>query len=187
VRLNLDLSSSDVTVTSMTVIASGYAHRGDPSAFEVGPTGLVYDSTADALYVASTADNAVFSVQNPRTRPGSGGKGTVIYSDAVHLHGPLAMAEAPNGDLIVANSDVINSNSVLPSEYVEFTKQGRFIAQLSIDPAQGGSFGLAVTNNGHESFLAAVDDNTATLIVWRKPLCSMASAVESPRPVDPPG
>src|ERR1700751_5618590 len=65
VRLNLDVSSSGVTVTSTTVIASGYAHRGDPAAFEVGPTGLVYDSTADVLYVAATADNAVFSVQNP--------------------------------------------------------------------------------------------------------------------------
>jgi hypothetical protein len=169
VRLNLDVSSSDVTVTSTTVIASGYAHRGDPAAFEVGPTGLVFDPTADVLYVASTADNAVFSVQNPRTRNSSGGKGTVIYSDAVHLHGPLAMAAAPNGDLIVANSDVINSNPGLASEYVEFTKQGRFISELSIDPAQGGSFGLAVNAETQNSFLAAVDDNTATLILWRMP------------------
>ena len=169
VRVNLDVSSSDVTVTSTTVIASGYAHRGDSAAFEVGPTGLVYDSTADVLYVASTADNAVFSVQNPRTRNSSGGKGAVIYSDAVHLHGPLAMAEAPNGDLIVANSDVINSNPDLPSEYVEFTKQGRFITQFSIDPAQGGSFGLAVIAKTQASLLAAVDDNTATLILWRMP------------------
>ena len=160
-------------MTSTTVIASGYAHRGDPSAFEVGPTGLVYDPTADVLYVASTADNAVFSVQNPRTRPGSAGKGTVIYSDAVHLHGPLAMAEAPNGDLIVANSDVINSNPALPSEYVEFTKQGGFISELSIDPAQGGSFGLAVNAKPQESFLAAVDDNTATLILWRIPVADI--------------
>jgi hypothetical protein len=169
VRLNLDVSSSDVTVTSTTVIASGYAHRGDPAAFEVGPTGLVYDPTADVLYVASTADNAVFSVQNPRTRSSSAGKGPVIYSDAVHLHGPLALAEAPNGDLIVSNSDVINSNPGLPSEYVEFTKQGRFITQLSIDPAEGGSFGLAVNAKTHQSFFAAVDDNTATLILWRMP------------------
>ena len=169
VRLNLDVSSSDVTVTSTTVIASGYAHRGDPAAFEVGPTGLVYDPTADVLYVASTADNAVFSVPNPTTRNSSGGKGTVIYSDAVHLHGPLAMAAAPNGDLIVANSDVINSNPGLASEYVEFTKQGRFISELSIDPAQGGSFGLAVNAETQNSFLAAVDDNTATLILWRMP------------------
>jgi hypothetical protein len=170
VRLNLNVTSTGVTVTSTTVIASGYAHRGDPSAFEVGPTGLVYDPILDVLYVASTEDNAVFAVQNAGTRTSSGGKGAVIYSDAVHLHGPLAMGQAPNGDLLVANSDVINSNPQLPSEYVEFTKQGQFIAQLSIDPAQGGSFGLAVNVKTGESFFAAVDDNTATLILWRMPL-----------------
>ena len=174
VRLNLDVSSGGVTVTSTTVIASGYPHRGDPAAFEVGPTGLVYDPITDLLYVASTVDNAVFSVQNPRTRNSSGGKGTLVYTDATHLHGPLAMAQAPNGHLIVSNSDVINPNPHLPSEYVEFTKQGHFVAQLSIDPAEGGSFGLAVNvttvNIGEvESFFAAVDDNTATLIVWRMP------------------
>lgn len=170
VRLNLDVSSGGVTVTSATVIASGYPHRGDPAAFEVGPTGLVYDPTTDLLYVASTVDNAVFSVQNPRTRSNSGGKGTLVYTDATYLHGPLAMAEAPNGHLIVANSDVINSNPQLPSEYVEFTKQGQFVAQLRIDPAQGGSFGLAVNVTATEQFLAAVNDNAGTLILWRKPL-----------------
>jgi hypothetical protein len=174
VRLNLDVSSSDVTVTSTTVIASGYPHRGDPAAFEVGPTGLVYDPITDLLYVASTVDNAVFSVQNPRTRNSSGGKGTLVYTDANHLHGPLAMAQAPNDHLIVANSDVINPNPHLPSEYVEFTKQGHFVSQLSIDAAEGGSFGLAVyvrTVNiaPRESFFAAVNDNAATLIVWRMP------------------
>jgi hypothetical protein len=166
VRLNLDVSSTGVTVTSTTVIASGYAHRGDPAAFEVGPTGLVYDSTTDVLYVSSTADNAVFSIQNPRMRNSSGGKGAVVYSDAVHLHGPLAMAAAPNGHLIVSNSDVINSNPHLPSEYVEFTKQGQFVSQISIDPAQGGAFGLAINSNAQESVFDAVDDNTGTLIVW---------------------
>jgi hypothetical protein len=119
--------------------------------------------------VASTEDNAVFAVQEAATRGNTGSRGTVIYSDATHLHGPLAMAEAPNGHLLVSNSDVINPNPHLPSEYVEFTKQGQFITQLSIDPAQGGSFGLAVNSNGQESFLAAVDDNTATLIAWRMP------------------
>ena len=84
------------------------------------------------------------------------------------------MAQAPNGHLIVSNSDVINPNPHLPSEYVEFTKQGHFVTQLSIDPAEGGSFGLAVNVRTVnitevESFFAAVDDNTATLIVWRMP------------------
>jgi hypothetical protein len=172
VRLELSVASNGVTVTNTTVIASGYHHRGDPAAFEVGPTGLVYDSGPDVLYVASTEDNAVFAVQQAGTRTGSGGTGTIIYSDAVHLHGSLAMAEAPNGHLLVSNSDVINSDPNQPSEIVEFTKSGQFVKQLSVDPAQGGSFGLAVRANRQTgtTLFAAVDDNTATLTVYTLPL-----------------
>ncbi len=170
VRLNLNVAPNGVTVTSTTVIASGYQHRGDPVAFEVGPTGLVYDPALDVLYVASTEDNAVFAVQNAAMRHNSGGTGTVIYTDAVHLHGALAMAEAPNGDLLVSNSDVINPDPNQPSEIVEFTIQGQFIKQLSVNPAQGGSFGLAVNVNGGTAFFAAVDDNTATLTIWKIPV-----------------
>jgi hypothetical protein len=172
VRLKLDVASNGVTVTNITVIASGYPHRGDPVAFEVGPTGLVYDREQDVLYVASTEDNAVFAVHHAATRTGAGGKGTIIYTDATHLHGPLAMAEAPNGHLLVSNSDVINPDPNQPSEIVEFTKQGQFIKQLSVDPAQGGSFGLAVKANQENAFFAAVDDNTSSLTVWTIPLSS---------------
>jgi hypothetical protein len=168
-RLNLNVTMSGVTVTNETVIASGYQHMGDPAAFEVGPTGLVYDPTLDVLYVAATADNAVFAVHHAATGRG-GGKGTLIYSDTVHLHGPLGMAEAPNGHLLVSNNDTINPDPNQPSEIVEFTIQGQFIKQLSVNPAQGGSFGLAVNVNQNTSFFAAVDDNTATLTIWNIPL-----------------
>ena len=172
VRLSLSVSSTGVTVTNTTVIASGYRHRGDPAAFEVGPTGLVYDAGSDILYVAATADNAVYAVAQAGSRTSSAGTGTVIYSDSLHLHGPLGMALAPNGDLLVTNSDVINSDPNQPSEVVEFTITGEFVKQLSMDPAQGGSFGLAVSINSQAStsVLASVDDNTATLVIWNFPL-----------------
>jgi hypothetical protein len=80
------------------------------------------------------------------------------------------MAKAPNGDLLVSNSDVINSDPNQPSEIVEFTIQGQFVKQLSVDPAQGGSFGLAVNVNAGTAFFAAVDDNTATLTIFKIPL-----------------
>ncbi len=169
-RLDLNVSAAGVMVTNMTEIASGYRHRGDPAAFEVGPTGLVFDRTKDLLYVASTDDNAVFAIDDAAMRHDSEGRGRVIYTDPVHLHGPLGMAEAPNGHLLVANSDVINSNPNLPSEIVEFTKQGTFVRELSVDPAQGGSFGLSVNVDDQTSFFAAVDDNTATLTIWTIPL-----------------
>ena len=99
-------------------------------------------------------------------RQTSGGLGTVIYQDNVHLHGALALAQAPNGHLLVTNNDGINPDPNQPSEIVEFTKDGRFVKQLSVDPAQGGSFGLAVRTTEDKAILAAVNDNAATLIIW---------------------
>src|SRR4029077_2558502 len=123
-------------------------------------------------YVSSTEDNTVFAIPHAATRTGTPGTGAIIYRDGVHLHGALGMAEAPNGHLLVSNSDVLNADSEQPSEIVEFTKQGQFVKQLSVDPAQGGSFGLAVSTNlqTQTALLAAVDDNTATLTVWTLPV-----------------
>jgi hypothetical protein len=73
----------------------------------------------------------------------------VIYSDTVHLHGPLDLAFAPNGDLVVANSDGSNADPNQPSELVEFTTQGKFVAQFSLDPNNGGAFGLAIQKLGN--------------------------------------
>ncbi|HWN49005.1 MAG TPA: hypothetical protein VNO18_04130 [Xanthobacteraceae bacterium] len=42
----------------------GYAHRFDPAALVLGPTGLAYDKATDTLYVASTADNKIFAVSH---------------------------------------------------------------------------------------------------------------------------
>jgi hypothetical protein len=77
---------------------------------------------------------------------------------------------APNGDLITSNADVINSDPNQPSELVEFTREGRFVKQLSMDPAQGGSFGIGLVTAGDGTIrLGAVDDNAATLTIWTLP------------------
>ncbi len=54
------------------------------------------------------------------------------------------MVLAPDGHLLVSNSDGINSDPNQPSEIVEFTVNGQFVGQLSVDPAQGGPFGLNI-------------------------------------------
>jgi hypothetical protein len=169
VRLDLKVAAGSVTIAKATTIASGYMHRCDPAALVVGPTGLVYDPARDTLYVAATEDNKVFAVRHAATTSHDGGTGHVIYEDNTHLHGPLGMALAPNGDLLVANSDVINPDANQPSEIVEFTVEGRFVKQLSVDPAQGGSFGLAVAVSGGTARFAAVDDVTGTLLIWTLP------------------
>jgi hypothetical protein len=166
-RLNLSVSATTVTVVSATRIATGYTVKANPAAFVFGPTGLVYDPATDILYVASTADNAVFAVENAGSRTTSGGQGTRIFHDETALRGPLGMAQAPNGNLIVANGDGVNGDPTHPSEYVEFTKTGDFVGQFNVDDAQGGAFGIAVgTGSGGAPRLAVVDDNAPDLNIF---------------------
>lgn len=166
VRFDLSVNMLGVTLTHTTQIASGYTHMCDPTTFVDAPTGLVYDSKKDILYVASTADNAVYAVSNAAGRQSDSGIGALIYTDNVHLHGPLGMAMAPNGHLLASNNDVINSDPKQPSEIVEFTIEGKFVKQISVDPAQGGSFGLAVQTTEDTAKLAAVDDATNLFLIW---------------------
>jgi hypothetical protein len=170
VRFALHVTSSGVSVKNVTQIASGYLHQCDPVTFVDAPTGLVYDADRDVLYVASSADNAVFAVANAAYTEKDHGTGRVIYQDSVHLHGPLGMIMAPNGHLIVANNDAINPDPNQPSEIVEFTIGGKFVKEISVDPNFGGSFGLAVMTKGDTARFAAVDDNVPDLLIWTLPL-----------------
>jgi hypothetical protein len=169
IRLDARVVPGGLTILSHTQIASGYMHRCDPAALVVGPTGLVYDPSLDVLYVASTEDNKIFAVRHAASTAHDGGTGHLVYEDSTHLHGPLGMAQAPNGDLLVANSDVINSDPNQPSEIVEFTVSGHFVKQLSVDPAQGGSFGLAVASGRGGTRFAYVDDAANTLTIFTLP------------------
>ncbi|MGH8777618.1 hypothetical protein [Paraburkholderia sp.] len=170
VRLDVAIDSSGVHLLKSTRVASGYPFRGDPAALVVGPTGLAYDPQRDVLYVASTVDNAIFAVFGAGNSQHDGGKGVLIYADNKHLHGPLALALGPNGHLFTANGDAINPDSKRPSEITEFTPQGRFVAQLSIDPQPGGAFGLAFSQPRDDSArFAAVDDNVPNITTWTLP------------------
>jgi hypothetical protein len=161
-RLNITVKKGMPTVTSMTQIGSGYMHRTDPNALVIGPTGLVFDPAKKLLYVASTGDNEIFSIANADTTSGDNGTGNVVYSDSTHLHGPLGMAMAPNGDLLATQGDAVNPDPAHNSEIVEFTPSGTFVDELQVDTAVGAAFGLAVSNGK----LAAVDDNTNTLGIF---------------------
>lgn len=167
VRLNFNVTSSGLTLTSSTVVASGYTHRADPDALFVAPTGLVYDASRDVLYVASSGDNAVYAVSRAMERGGSSGIGALVYADNVHLHGALAMVMAPNGHLVVSNNDVVNGDTTQTSEIVEFTTSGRFVKELQMDTQPGGAFGMAVRMSSDGSVFAAVDDVNSTVSIWR--------------------
>ena len=164
-RIDLSLPDSEtVNVTGATQIASGYIHRKDPAALVLGPTGLFYDAVADVLYVASTADNAIFKVPYAGTIGPSSGTGKLVFTDT-HLRGPLALALAPNGHLLTSNGDAINADSTQPSEIVEFTKTGHFIGEYNVHQNQGGAFGVATFTEGTVNLLAVVNDNASDVAV----------------------
>ena len=168
-RLDLAVTQNSIALTRGLVISSGYGHRPDPAALEVGPTGLAYDRRKDILYVAGSSENAIFGIPNAGGVVADGGMGYRIYQDNLHLHGALAMIMAPNGHLICSNSDVVNFVPGQPSELVEFTVDGAFVASYSVDPNPGGAFGLNIALVGQNWVFAAVDDNTSSLNVWTMP------------------
>ena len=166
-RIDADISSSGVTIKKMTMIANGYAHRFDPSAIVLGPTGLVFDASRDVLYVASTADNEIFALADAGTTSISLGTGKVIYKDDAHLHGPLALVMTPNGHFLTSNGDAVNLDPVHPSEIVEFTLDGHFVQQLQLDKGPDAGFGLALRQSSEDILsLAAVNDNNNTAEVF---------------------
>lgn len=145
-RINLQVRTdgSAPIVNSETMIGSGYAHTTDPAALVLGPTGLAFDALTDTLFVASTKDNAVYAIHNAQFAHRSFGKGTLIYQDSTHLHGPLALVLAPNGNLITANGDAVNPDSSHFSELTQFTRTGKFVSQFQVDSQIGGAFGAAI-------------------------------------------
>ena len=167
VRFDVTINGGKISVQNGIQIAGGYMHRCDPNALVVGPTGLAYDAERDILYVASTGDNAIYSIPSAGARRSSAGTGNVVYTDNAHLHGPLALVLAPNGHLITANGDAVNPDPNHASELVEFTVKGRFVAERSVNSTgPGGAFGIALASSGEDLRLAAVDDILNVLDVW---------------------
>jgi len=169
-RLDVTVNSGGVTIEHRTVIATGYGSALNGSALIVGPTGLAYDEKSDVLYVASTDDNAIFSIPNAEHRKTPVVKGSLVFSDP-HLRGPLALVFAPNGHLLTANGDALpaSSDPTHPSEIVEFTKNGKFVGEFNVDAGQGGAFGLATSRDLFFNFVT-VNDNTNSIDVFALPV-----------------
>jgi hypothetical protein len=166
VRIRLS-NPPDFDHAHFTVIGSGFLSRPDPAAFVLGPAGLAYDPEDDVLFVAAEGDNAIFKIPQAAHRYDSAGKGVLVFNDQVHLHGPLGLILTKEGHLITANADSIKVDPNQPSELVEFTRKGKFLAQFSIDPANGGAFELAfgvVSKNLR--VLGALDDNVPSLKLY---------------------
>src|SRR5215469_4848219 len=159
-------SAGAIRLDGITQIGSRYSHRTDPAAIVIGPAGLAYDQDSDTLFVAGEADNKIFAIAKASTTTDQG-TGKIVFADTSHLHGPMGLTLAPNGNLVVANNDSINSDPNQPSELLEFTTLGGFVRQFSIDPNIDGPFGIAAAEFNQANDLTFLNDNNNTMSVWR--------------------
>ena len=162
-RLTVAISGQNVALQSRVRVSMGYKHMPNSAALVLGPTGLAYDAKSDTLFVASTADNEIFAIDRAgeRTQPVS--RGRVVFAGSP-LRGPLALRFAPNGHLLAANGDAVNSAVLHPSEIVELSTQGEFLREYNVDASQGGAFGLDTVAHGPFDY-AVIDDVTNQLTV----------------------
>lgn len=169
-RLDVTVGAKGLTVTKMTTIGKGYPVQPSMAAVILGPTGLAFNAGTGTLYVASTAENAIYAIANAGGATAAVDKGRLVFADS-HLIGPLALKFAPNGDLLTANGDATaNADPTHPSEIVEFTRSGRFVREYNVDAGQGGAFGLDTVFDSDGGFnYAAVDDVTNSISIYRLP------------------
>jgi hypothetical protein len=166
-RFDVAVTAKGLAITKKTQIAGGYTHVPNAAAVVLGPTGLAFDAETDTLYVASTADNAIYAVSRASQRSNAGGRGQLVFDDS-RLRGPLALRFAPNGHLLTANGDAVNGDPLHPSEIIDFTRSGHFVRAYDVDPSQGGAFGIDTVLRGESAYnYAVVDDVTNSISVYR--------------------
>jgi len=175
VRLDVTVGAVGLTLLHKSVIGRGYRHEPNAAALVLGPTGLALDASSGTLYVASSADNAIYAINQATTATGPVEKGDLVFASS-HLRGPLALRFAPDGNLLTANGDAVHADTLHPSAIVEFTVSGQFVAEYNVDASQGGAFGIdTFTDNDHDADdpqrfnYAAVDDVTNNLTLYKLP------------------
>ena len=164
-RFDVAVTSKGLVILKKTQVASGYTHVPNAAAVVLGPTGLAFDAESDTLYVASTADNAIYAVSHAGRASNASGRGKLVFADA-RLRGPLALRFAPNGHLLTANGDAVNGDPLHPSEIVEFDRAGHFVRAYDVDPSQGGAFGIDTVLHGGGFNYAVIDDVTNSIAVY---------------------
>jgi hypothetical protein len=157
IRLNLKVSGTAKPVLqSVTVVASGFPERTDPSALVIGPTGVGVrtdgasgdnDSQGDdnsqgddgaLLYVADTLSNRVAMIDHPLTRTTSAGIGRTLTSGG-SLNGPLGLVVTPSGHVLTVNSGDGFITEISPSGVQLAKKQ---LDNSGSPPGAGALFGL---------------------------------------------
>ena len=166
VRLDLSIRHGAApSLQQMTIVASGFAERTDPTALVIGPTGLALSRKGDGLddkqvlYVADSLNNRIIAIENPLQRNTSAGTGETISKGGA-LNDPLGLAVAPNGHILTVNG----GDGFLVETTVD-GHHGQQISKVLLDnignpPGVGALFGLTdVAGQG----VYFVDDNENAL------------------------
>ncbi len=158
VRLVLSVSDAAMPqVLSSTVIGSGFSERTDPNALVIGPTGVGL-SALGTLYVADTLNNRIAAIPNALSRMSTDVTGQTVSAGGA-INGPLGLAVAPNGDILVTNGGDGN--------LVEVTPSGDQNAVMNIDVTGTGAgtlFGLAVVPGGAGVYFVNDGNNTFNIL-----------------------
>ena len=159
-RLNLTLSGTMPALESITIIASGFPEKTDPSALVIGPTGVGLragcdgdrddcnhdrdpgdsdDSDGSLLYVADTLNSRITVIDRALSRTSSAGTGRTLTSGG-SLNGPLGLTVTPGGHILTVNSG--------DGFISEISPHGVQLAKAQLDntggppPGAGALFGL---------------------------------------------
>ena len=161
VRIELAMPNGEPTVKSETVIASGFEQVPDKDVFVIGPTGLGLDQQG-TLYVSDANANSINAISDAATRKGSAGTGKEITKDGM-LKRPLAMAIAPNGNLLVLNGQDGRVVEIDPVKREQLASRWVNVNKAQTPPGNGNLFGLAMTLDGSGFYYVNDDVNYLAL------------------------
>ncbi len=159
--LRLELSIPDgkpPVLLSQTVVGDGFSQRADRDNFLFGPTGLAL-APDDTLYVTDGLDNQITAIPDAVKRTTSAGKGKLVTENGL-LAWPLALATAPNGDLLVCNGKNGQLVEVDPRAGKQLYAQWIDSDQAQSPPGNGDLFGIAMTPDGKGFYYVEDDVNT---------------------------
>ncbi len=161
VRINLEVDETDMPrELAETVIASGFSEKTDPAALVIGPTGVGFANDGN-LYVADTVGSRIAAIPHAFSRTTDAGSGLTVSAGGA-LNGPLGMALAPNGDILVVNGNDGNLVEIRPFD-------GDQVALENVDNTGTGAgtlFGLAIAP--HNQGIVFVNDGNNMLDILQR-------------------
>ena len=145
------------------IVADGFASQPDKDVFAIGPTGLALGKNG-TLYVSDAIGNSVHAIPDALTRKTSAGTGAEIAKDELFKR-PLAMAMAPNGNLLVLNGQNGLVIEVDPASGHQLVARWIDVNRAQVPPGSGNLFGLAMTLDGAGFYY--VEDDVNQLVLAR--------------------